>query len=312
MIPSPVNHLKTASLTHPGMSGKNNEDRYAIASFRTSEEDSTPVLFALIADGVGGKLAGELAAQIAVDMIPKAGEESDGSDPTGTLQQALLDANQAILERAQRNSDTQGMGTTATAAWVSGDRLYAVNVGNSRLYLMRAGKLRRISIDHSWVQEAIDHGILTPEQARDHPNARIITRHLGSESAEPDLRIQLSANESEEQMLANQGMQLLPADMLLLCSDGLSDVVEDGEIEDAIRRHTMADALQALTDLANARGGPDNITSILLKLPGKRPQPAAAGRKRKPGIRLGVSLTALPVPVPLLAMRWRRLPGRFP
>ena len=272
-------HLETAAHTHPGMTGKNNEDRYAIPAY--SGADGEPVLFAIVADGVGGKQAGEIAAQIAVDTILRRARQSDGSDPVATMRAAYQESSRQILARAGEGMETSGMATTATCAWIFGDRLYAANIGNSRLYLHRDGKLRRISIDHSWVEEAVQHGLITEEQAENHPNARIITRYLGAKDADPDMRIRLAADESDEAMLENQGMQLRTGDILLVCSDGLSDVVRDPEIEAALNETGLQDALERLTDLANARGGPDNITSVALRMPEEKPE-APEKREKAP------------------------------
>ena len=267
MIPSENTPFVTAAFTDPGRSGKNNEDRFAVTSFTLSKTDPVPVLFAMVADGIGGKQAGELAAEIAVETIVSSVEKSDGLDPIGTMRNAIIESNDVILEKSRAAPENEGMGTTATCAWIIGNQLFAANVGNSRLYLLRNKELKRISIDHSWVEEALKIGLLTAEQAKNHPNARIITRHLGSQEIEPDFRLQMSSQEDDSLMVKNQGMQLLPEDLLLICSDGLSDVVEDEEIEAALQEHTLHKALTSLTDLANARGGPDNITSVAILIP---------------------------------------------
>lgn len=317
MIPAKKPPFPIASVTHPGMTGKNNEDRAGFAAYRLTEGDPTPILFALVADGVGGKQAGEVAAQIAVDMLMEAVEKSDGSDPTAVMRQALMDSSAEILARSAENAETAGMGTTATCAWIVGDRLYAANIGNSRLYLLRDGRLRRLSIDHSWVQEAMDHGFLTPQQARKHPNARIITRHLGMESIEPDLRIRLSPDENDDQMLANQGLALQPGDRLLICSDGLSDPVEEEEIQTALRDQPLEAALEQLTALANARGGPDNITSVAIEIPAK-PRPAPGGKaprkavKRSTGVQVAVYVFSVLVFVLLVLIGWGLLQAYLP
>ncbi len=267
MILTEEKHYIVEALTDPGSTGKNNEDRYGTASFRLSETDPTPVLFAMVADGIGGKQAGEIAAEIAVETILSAVMNSDGMDPIGTMREAILESNQLINQRAGETMETSGMGTTVTCAWLFGDQLFAGNVGNSRLYLLRDKKLKRISIDHSWVEEALELGLLTPAQAKNHPNARIITRHLGSEEIEPDFRIKLASEEADSAMVENQGMQLRPNDLLLICSDGLSDMVEDMEIQKALLERPLRKALEFLTDLANKRGGPDNITSVAIRIP---------------------------------------------
>lgn len=327
MIPKEITLFEIAALTDPGSTGKNNEDRYAYASFELSESDPTPVLFAMVADGIGGKQAGELAAEIAADTVMAAVKNSDGTDPIGTMRRAILDANDVIIQRAGEAMEQSGMGTTATCAWIIGNQLFAANVGNSRLYLMRDKELKRISIDHSWVQEAMELGLLTPEQARKHPNARIITRHLGSESMEPDFRIKLQADETDAVMEQNQGMELLPGDMLLICSDGLSDVDEDTEIEKALNEYGMAEALQWLTDLANERGGPDNITSVAIRIPEiksaftaptvpiqaeEEPAEKETNTQRQPASQAAIYIFSIIILVAIVLLGWMFLPLFIP
>ena len=268
-------HLPSIGMTHPGMSGKNNEDRYGI--FTHSLKDKTPSIFAILADGVGGKQAGEIAAETAIEIFQAVVGSSDGSDPVGTMKQAYTEASRTIGRQAGESAELKGMGTTATCVWVLGDRVYGMNVGNSRLYLLRSGRLQQISIDHSWIQEAMDLGAITPEQARNHPNSHVITRYLGSDKMVPDSRLRFKPDESDEEMEANQGFQLQPGDLLFLCSDGLSDVVDDPEIEKELQREDMQQALSNLTDLANAAGGPDNITTISIRFPDPQ-QVQKAGR----------------------------------
>ncbi len=322
MIPKQNAHLHTASNTHAGMTGKNNEDRFAILNFALSETDATPSVFALVADGVGGKLGGEIAATMAVEIIGRVVTASDASNPVATLMQALYDANTAILEKSRDEDEIAGMATTATCAWVIGSRLYAANVGNSRLYLLRENVFRQISIDHSWVQEAIEHGIITPDQAHKHPNSHVITRHLGAEKMTPDMRLRLSADETNEACEGNQGTALQPGDILFLCSDGLSDVVENVDIHAALQNRPMQDALEHLTALANEHGGPDNITTVALHVPAQpaetaKPaelnEPTEPTRKRRhPLARLGiyllsaVILTVLIVAGRLALLNWAR------
>jgi protein phosphatase len=307
LTPSEKPHLNSAALTHPGMTGKNNEDRYGLFSFEADPANgSAPVLFAIVADGVGGKQAGEVAAEICVEKIRQVVSASDGADPLGTMRRAYLDSNRSILEKAGEGIETSGMATTATCAWIAGDRLYGANIGNSRLYLLRDGALRRLSIDHSWVEEAISHGLITADQARDHPQARVITRHLGSNDPEPDFRLRLSPGEDDAAMAANQGLRLETGDVLLLCSDGLSDVVYDKEIETALNQDSLQTALARLTDLANERGGPDNITGIALRVPARAASPPAAPAAKAPRrrSRLGLYLWSSFFLVVLILIGW--------
>ncbi|HUF39594.1 MAG TPA: protein phosphatase 2C domain-containing protein [Anaerolineales bacterium] len=308
MIPSNQPHLETAALTHPGMTGKDNEDRYILVSFKPDAGNgSQPVVLAVVADGVGGKQAGEIAAQTAVDTIARIAAESPGADPLATLRRAYHESNQAIIEQAGEGMETSGMATTATCAWVAGDKLYAANIGNSRLYLLREDALRRISIDHSWVEEALHHGLITPEQATNHPQAHVITRHLGSKDPEPDLRLRLSPEEDDEKMAANQGLRLAAGDVLLVCSDGLPEVVLDEEIAAELKANDLESALIRLTDLANERGGPDNITSIALRVPEKAlpavpPVPAPPEPRRRG--RFGLYLVSTFLLVILILFGW--------
>jgi protein phosphatase len=267
------------------MSGKSNEDRYSVSAFRLEDEGSTPAVFAIIADGVGGHKAGEIAAEIAVNNISHTISESDGSEPQETMEYAIIQAGEAIQKQSVKDISQQGMGSTCACVWIIDHKLYIASVGDSRIYMLRDGDIQQISIDHTWVQEALDHGIIKPEQARNHPRSHIIRRYLGSKSAVvPDLRLRLDPAETDAQSLANQGLQLNPGDQLLLCSDGLSDLVENNEIREALQTPEMSTALSSLVDLANERGGHDNITLLALKVPTPDETPKVEIRSQsKPG-----------------------------
>ncbi|HJW90043.1 MAG TPA: PP2C family serine/threonine-protein phosphatase, partial [Anaerolineales bacterium] len=272
MIPVDRAHLLVAAITHPGMRRRENEDRYAVSAYQISHDDPTPSLLAVIADGVGGHRAGEVAAELAVEIVSQVVAAGDAGHPLSTLQDAFLQAGQAIYAQSMSDPDRQGMSTTCVCAWVIGDRLFISSVGDSRIYLERGSKIHRLTTDHTWVQEALDSGALTPEQARNHPNAHVIRRHLGSQApVVPDLRLRLSQSETDAQAEANQGTPLLPGDNLLLCSDGLTDLVADGEILAALAKGDLQEAVQELVNLANARGGHDNLTLIGIQGPGRKP-----------------------------------------
>jgi len=266
----PVNeaHLYVAASTHPGMKGKNNEDRFAVSAHRLGQEERTPSLLAVICDGIGGHRAGEVAAEMAVETICRTVAGSDGRQPLATLTQAFSNANQIIREQATSDLAQRGMGATCVCAWVIGFQLYTASLGDSRLYFIRGDTIRQITTDHTWIQEAIDFGALTPEQAVGHPNAHVIRRYLGAQNPmTPDFRLRLQPEETDEQAQANQGMRLLPGDRLLLCSDGLTDLVTKEEMMNALRSRERKAALDYLIDLANSRGGHDNITVITLEMP---------------------------------------------
>lgn len=269
MIRSERAHLHVAALTHPGLSGKNNEDRFAVSAYRLGSNNPTPSLFAIVSDGIGGHRAGEIAAEMAVNTISHTIAQSDGSQPLATLEQAIHAASQAVAAQAQADAGRQGMGATCACTWVIGNRLYTASVGDSRIYLLRDRKFRQITTDHTWIQEAMDKGILDVEQARNHPNIHVIRRYLGSaKSPQVDLRLHLRPGESDAQAEANQGLALHPGDMLLLCTDGLTDLVHNEEISRVMcQRGDLQTVAQSLIDLACVRGGHDNITVILLSVP---------------------------------------------
>jgi protein phosphatase len=277
MIRSQSPHLLVAASSHPGETGKNNEDAYSVTSYRL-DSGPTRSLLALVADGIGGHQAGEVAARLAIDTVVQRVAASSGRQPLVVLRAAVLEAGRAIQRAAALSPDQEGMGSTVAVAWEVGGRLYTVSVGDSRIYFLRAGELRRLTIDHTWVQEALDHGIITPEEAHNHPHAHILRRHLGgAQEAQPDQRLRLSADESDERSLANQGVDLRQGDQILLCTDGLTDLVSDEEIRVLLSAQPPAVSVPTLIDLARARGGHDNITVIAALVP-------AQPRRRRPAL----------------------------
>jgi len=269
MIRTVRSHLNVEAHSHPGMTGKNNEDRYAVASFVLDEHHKMPVLFAVLADGIGGHRGGEVAADLAVNHIMQVVAKSDGRHTRHTMEEAVVEASDAIAAHAASKEELKGMGATCATAWIIGDKLHTAYVGDSRIYLMRGGRIQQLTTDHTWVQEAMEKGILTPEQAREHPNVHVIRRYLGSaEPPEPDFRLKWFDGEGDHHPESNQGVQLQPHDVLLLCSDGLTDLVWNDEILEVVRaKPTLKEASRSLVELANARGGHDNTTVILISVP---------------------------------------------
>ena len=268
MIRTPHSPLEVAAVTHPGMGGRRNEDRYAVSSFQVSENDPTPSVFAVVSDGIGGHRAGEVAAEMAVETISHMVAQADVRHPLAVLNHAIQVTSNAIASKARDDTQRLGMGTTCACAWVIGARLFIASVGDSRIYLLRNGNLIQLTVDHTWVQEAVEKGILAPEDVRNHPNIHVIRRYLGSKKTpSADTRLRLAKEETDAQAHINQGLRLLPGDLLLLCTDGLTDVVEDAEITSAVRGQPLQTAAQALVDLACSRAGSDNITVALLLVP---------------------------------------------
>jgi protein phosphatase len=269
MIRTTLAHVHVAALSHAGMSGKNNEDRYAVSSFQLAKDDPRPAVFAVVADGIGGHRAGEVAAELAVNYISMHVAESNAKKPVKILETAIHDASQAIASHSAGREEEQGMGSTCACAWIIENRLYTAYVGDSRIYLLRGKYIQRLSIDHTWVQEAYEKGIISAEQLRDHPNVHVIRRHLGGvKLPEVDFRLRIDNEETDEESVNNQGFHLQPGDTILLCSDGLTDLVWDDEIQQIIRsKKDLKSAAEALVSLANQRGGHDNITAVLLAMP---------------------------------------------
>lgn len=261
-------YMHTAGISHAGMSGKKNEDRFMISSHHIGDGSSYASVLAVVADGIGGHLAGEVAAELAVSYITETVAAGNGQKPVSILEQAFHKASQAIYSHSNRNQGKNGMGATCVCAWVIQNRLYTAYVGDSRIYLLRGEYIVRLTIDHSWTQDALEKGLITADQVRNHPNRHKIHRFLGGATLpRVDFRLRIGDYESREESENNQGFVLEEGDMVLLCSDGLTDLVWDDEIHNIIQSGKNIDhAAQALINLANQRGGHDNITVVLLSL----------------------------------------------
>ena len=279
MIRNQRAHLHVAALSHAGMSGKNNEDRFAVLSHHLGADDPTPSLFAVLSDGIGGHRAGEIAAELAVDHISQVVSGSNGRDPLRIMEEAIQSASEAIAHHSASDNEQHGMGATCACAWVIADRLYISYVGDSRIYLSREGRIHQLTVDHTWVQEALEKKVIKPEDAREHPNVHVIRRYLGSLNLpEVDFRLKLNDSDNSVQAQKNQGMTLQVADTLLLCSDGLTDMVWADEIQKMLlESESPKVAVQKLVAKANERGGNDNITVIVMTVP----QPPPPEEKKK-------------------------------
>lgn len=266
-------HLLVGALSHPGEERDHNEDRYSVTAYRL-EPGGLPSLLAIVADGIGGHQAGEVAAEITVEAISERVGGSSGRDPLPTLRAAVTDAAHAVIDAAGKDSAREGMGSTVAAVWILGDRLYLTYVGDSRIYLRRDDRILQLSNDHTWVQEALDHEIISPQEAEDHPHAHVLRRHIGGDKPpEPDLRVRVSGSPEDSGSTSHQGLTLRAGDHILLCSDGLTDLVQADEIAAALRSAAPADAVQELVNLARSRGGHDNITVVALEVPAQAIRP---------------------------------------
>lgn len=275
MIPVDQPHLEVAGLSHPGEKRDHNEDRFLVQAFRR-ERDGKPALLALVADGIGGHQAGEVAAELTVATIRDRLAESPGRDPIKDLARAVAAAGEVVYQASQEADERQGMGSTVAAVWIIGDRLYTASVGDSRIYLWRRGRLQQLTVDHTWLQEALEYRIIRPEEAEGHPHAHVLRRYVGGpRGTEPDLRLRLSPNDSNSRALRNQGHRLRPGDRLLLCSDGLTDLVRDEEIAAELAALPPSQVVANLVETARARGGHDNITAVAIAVPGEPPRSRA-------------------------------------
>lgn len=294
MIPTDKPHLHVAAYSHPGEVRTKNEDRYSVTAYRL-ERTSTPALLAVIADGIGGHKAGEVASEMSVEGVVRILGEVDGRQPVQQLFSAVTEVNQEVFLASRADTDLEGMGSTVSVAWVIGAQLYITSVGDSRIYRQRKRILQQISIDHTWVQEAIEHEIIHPDQARDHPQAHVLRRHIGGkDEVVPDMRLRLSEDESENRSEANQGLHLEAGDRILLCTDGLSDLVDDIEIQETLNQEPTIDAVGSLIDLARERGGFDNITVVILEVPEtKKPEQKPRSRRFKWFLMTALSIVLL-------------------
>lgn len=275
---SQVSTLKIFGGTHEGMSGKDNEDAYGIFAWQL--ENGQIMHLGVVADGVGGQIAGEVASRVTIETV---GNYFDNQETvnnfSGHLEQSILAANEAVFNAGKENPDYKGMAATIAMAAIIDNHLYTAYVGDSRLYLLRDGNLKQISIDHTWAQEAIEAGLLTREQAKTHPNRNVIKRHLGGKlQIEVDHRLAFIPGQSNNEALENQGMALQPGDTILICSDGLTDMINDESVLESMTNHfqDLPAATAELIDKANRAGGRDNITVVLMQVPSKTGLPVAS------------------------------------
>ncbi|MEK7442141.1 MAG: protein phosphatase 2C domain-containing protein [Chloroflexota bacterium] len=261
--------------THAGETGKNNEDRFTVLTYKGVTGERGGITVGVIADGIGGNLAGEVASEIAIDSITTIFDQASSKAYLDLFARAFAKTVQTINHYVQNNADAEKMGTTCVAALIANRRLYTAYIGDSRMYLIRDGKMKQITVDHTWVQEAIEHGILTRAEARTHPNRHVVRRHLGAKvDATPDYRLQLDEKESAEESQRNQGLLLNPGDIVLLSSDGLTDLVDDADILATFQNNQkLQDTVDALTLMARKNGGTDNITIIALQVPNYNAKP---------------------------------------
>ena len=245
--------LEIATATHPGMVRSHNED---------SITADAEIGLAVLADGMGGYNAGEVASGIAVALIPaeirkafaaRSPSELNGKDVERLIQEQAVRANATIYQAAQKEEQYRGMGTTLVVAVWHDNHLAVGHIGDSRLYRLRTDKLEQITRDHSLLQEQIDSGILSREDARHAPNKNLVTRAVG---IDPEVEAEVHT------------YPVQPGDIYLLCSDGLPDMVADEDIENTLAslKANLSLAAEQLVQQANDNGGRDNISVILVRV----------------------------------------------
>jgi PPM family protein phosphatase len=259
--------LEATGSTHVGMRRSQNEDTLGLLSDRHAQPTPEAGFLFAVADGMGGAQKGEVASRLAVDTLfatyyDVEPDSAPDLPPSEALKASFNAANDAVY-RHGLTLESGMMGTTLVACTIVDDAAIVGNVGDSRTYLIRDGQLRQISEDHSWVAQQVREGLISEEEARHSPQRNIITRAVGHQP-----RVQSDYFT----------VQLQPGDVLLLCSDGLHGLLENDELIAVAQQPDLQQAAQEYVDLANAHGGHDNITCLLIRvLPPDQAQGAATG-----------------------------------
>jgi PPM family protein phosphatase len=261
-----------------------------IGQVREGNEDSYLVIAPLyaVADGMGGHRGGEVASNLALETVQQLFEQG-----SGTLAEQVEQANHAVFERSQQDRSVSGMGTTLTAALIDGGRVHLAHVGDSRAYLFRGGELSVLTEDHTLVHKMVMEGEITEEEAETHPHRSILTRALGVDAA-------VEVDESD--------VDVVDGDRILLCSDGLTGMVPDGQIREILGRNPDPQpAVDELVKEANRAGGIDNITAVILDFiddgSGKETTtaaeiPHAPTQERPIPRRSDITIVGAPIPEP--------------
>ena len=238
--------IKTFSITDIGKKRKLNQD-YVYTS--ETPVGPLPNLF-LVADGMGGHKAGDYASRCVIDTIVDYIGRTGDVEPVGILEVAVARANEMVRYKASSDEAYNGMGTTLVAATIEGNRMRVANVGDSRLYVVGSRKINQITRDHSYVEEMVRMGEIRRDQARSHPDKNIITRAVG---AEENIAVDFF------------DVTLQPGDIVLMCSDGLTNMIEDEEIRMILQgKRDLVEKAESLVNAANNNGGKDNIAVVLI------------------------------------------------
>lgn len=251
--------LELANLTDTGRVREINEDYYCYFEPEDDETFRVKGRLAVVADGMGGHIGGQVASGLAVDTVKSVYASEPAVDPREALVAGFRKAHAAIHDYVREHPDLKSMGTTCTAAVIRNLQLYYGHIGDSRLYLIHNGAISQVTRDHSMVNRLVEEGKITQEEAAVHPDRNVLTAALGMQS-------QPSADFSEAPL------DLWPGDIVLICSDGLHGLVSDEEMNAVATTASPRDACRTLVDMAMDRGGHDNITIQVLKVGGPAPQ----------------------------------------
>lgn len=245
--------VEVASQSDVGCQREDNEDSFLYWEPADDKEFQRKGRLAVIADGMGGHEGGKEASHLAVETVREVYDQNVHDDPQTALMESFAAAHARILGYAEQHPAFYGMGTTCTALVLRDGQLYFAHVGDSRLYLVRDGRISRLTRDHSYVSRLVESGIVSPEDAEKHPQRHILTGALGAGR-------EVAVDGSQ------LGLGVQKGDSLLLCTDGLWGVVTDEELEMAVSNNAPAECCAALVKLARQRGAPDNITLQVLRV----------------------------------------------
>lgn len=246
--------VEVASLTDVGVRRSHNQDAYGIMMAPNLESWKDRGHILIVADGMGAHAVGELASALAADQIPHTYQKHAGQGAEQALRRAFDEANANIHQKGQQNREFQGMGTTSTSLLVRPEGAWIAHVGDSRAYRVRGNYVEQLSFDHSLQWELARRQQVSPDSIAGIPS-NVIVRSLG-----PEATVQVDIEGPHE---------VLPGDIYILCSDGLSNQLTDQELGAIVQNLALPEACQFLVDLANLRGGPDNITVVAMKIPGE-------------------------------------------
>jgi serine/threonine protein phosphatase PrpC len=252
-VKTPKPGIEAASLTDVGRQRSNNEDSFLYWEPDSDADFRLKGRLAIVADGMGGYEGGQEASRLAVETVRSVYDNAFGGSPQETLVGAMEAAHQNIQRFAQEHPQFYGMGTTCTALSIVGNQLIFAHVGDSRLYLIRGESISRLTRDHSYVGRLVETGIVRSEDAESHPQRHILTAALGSGR-------DVTPHIPEHPTPLDEG------DILLLCTDGLWGVVSDSDLARVVQNNPPAEACQKLVAMALDRGGPDNITLLVLRV----------------------------------------------